>query len=63
MRLEKCNKRDRERARRKNGPVTDSRSVFTIEEQMRKSAEKAKRKLLRRLHKEVEEEENGGEES
>jgi len=52
MRIEKCNKRDRQISRRKHGHVIDNRSIFILEEIQRKKAEKAKRKQERRLHKE-----------
>jgi len=57
MRIEKANKRDRLHRKRTKGIVIDGRSVFVLEEIMRKKAEKAKRKQERRLHKEEEVEE------
>ncbi|HAQ03065.1 TPA: hypothetical protein DCQ22_04195 [Candidatus Nomurabacteria bacterium] len=50
--------RDRKILKRSRGPIIDSRSVFLIEELQRKRAEKAKRKIERQLHKEVEEKED-----
>ena len=63
MKLQKALHRDRERNRRTKGVVIDGRSVLLLEEILRKKAEKAERKLERRLHKEVEEQPNDGEES
>ena len=57
MRIEKANKRDRLHRKRTKGIVIDGRSVFLLEEIQRKKAEKAQRKIERRLHKDDSEEE------
>ncbi|HBY20736.1 MAG TPA: hypothetical protein DEG71_06975 [Clostridiales bacterium] len=52
MRIEKANKRDRQIQKRKSGHVIDNRNIFILEEIQRKKAEKAKRKIEKRIHKE-----------
>ena len=44
MKIEKANKRDKKRRKKKDGMQTDSKSVFIIQKAIRKRAEKARDK-------------------
>jgi hypothetical protein len=54
MRISKAIHRYSDIQKRKSGHKIDNRNIFLLEEIRRKKAEKAKRKMEKRLHKEEE---------
>ena len=58
MNITRCSSRDNKLSKRKNKHKVSGKSVFTLEEIMQRKAERAKRKLEKRLQKDAEEIEN-----